>query len=67
VAAVGELHRDDELEVAAVLLGVGLVADVGARVTQRAVDPGVLVALADGGRVAGRLDDAVGSDEDRLA
>jgi hypothetical protein len=66
VAAVGERHRDDEVEVAAVGPDVGVAAGVGAPVAQRGVDAGVGLLAPDRLRVACDLDDVVGPDHLRL-
>ena len=66
VAAVGEAHRDDELEVVRVRARVRVVADVGASAAQGRVDLRIRVAVADVGGFARSLDDVVGPDQGRL-
>jgi hypothetical protein len=67
VAAVGQVDRRDELEVATVGGGIGLVPGVALAAVEGGVDARIGVARADGRRVAARgAHDAAAVDQDRL-
>jgi hypothetical protein len=67
VAAARKVDRSHELEVAPVLLGIGLAARVGAVAVDRGVDALIGIVCADGGLVGSRRPDhAAGIDQQRL-